>query len=423
MKIHRALHFLSTTWFLAMAGYLRAAATTWRDPSIEELKTLFNVATQKPDRSHFLADIEYISPPWTEAQVEAELERQNAIFRRLGAPQPTQGLLEFSRQQIKRAHMGSRLRHVEEWYSKCYRLDETDEAMVSERYLQKNTGEFHNTFVNIDDRALSKYATYAVDRESRIISVARPPGYRVGPDDLWEAMSMPFALARVVLVACGRLDYERMNMVMTYPYIGLSRLPFDRDKVARLLSDTHSGWRIRCAITKVDGLDVMQFELSGQLPRPNTRSETDSVEVHYWIATLDRRGTLVKGELTNRTTGAKIECSSSDFDAEGLPRRWEKTVTDRHGKTITTKVHFKMIDLNPAIADREIFLPRFYAGYRVVDITSGHPIPIADDFASTDYLAFVRGRRVLIIGVLCGLVLIPVILAVRATLKSRKPAS
>ena len=350
-----------------------------RPASISEINQLFELSIARPERSRFIADIELIEPAATEDQIVAALKSQNELLKaRDSRLSPTQmaDLITVRSNGIVRARSGTRIQHVEEWYSGHYnRMDETDEAVVSPDYLQAHSNQYHDTFVNIHDPTFSPYTSFIVNHQLRDVMLTEDPEtyYRV-PNNLWRVLGLDQPVGIPLFLALADIHSMNTNASHSLNLIDrdslLSSVKADSRKVESLHNGSDANWHLAASDDSLDGIPVTRFELDGKYHAPESPMPLSSIQAIYWIGQMLNRTVCLQATLTNLTQGSSFFSKREQLDYNGYPHVW-RTSDAKNGVIKEFHVVFKEIDPNPTFTDAEIFTPSFPADYNVSDMTSG----------------------------------------------------
>jgi len=354
-----------------------------RPASTDEINQLFNLAIARPERSRFIADIELIEPPATQDKIVDTLKLENEVMKARDSrlsPKEMESLVIARSNALVRAMSGTRIQHVEEWYSGHYsRLDQTDEALlVSTNYLQANSNRFHDTFVNIHDPKFSPYTSFMVNNELHSATLTKnPKTYYKVPNDLWRVCGLDQPLTFPLLFALVDINSINTNVLQSLNPLDhdvmLSSLKADSQKVQRLHDGLDPNWHLEANNENLDGVPVTRFKLEGKYSAPDVPMPLSSIQVIYWIGQIAGKPVCIQAMLTNLTLHSSFFSKREQFDNKGFPHAW-KTSTLKDGFTKEFNAKFKEIDLNPVFTDTEIFTPKFPKNYNVSDITSGTAI-------------------------------------------------
>lgn len=329
---------------LSQPGHGREAPPS-RPASLDEIRQLLTLATNKPDRCEIEADIEVITPPYTKAQVGAALADVKKFMRDANARLKPKQIADWEIAEsnaVVESHSGRRIQHVREWFSGNYRrLDITDELMGTEYFVKTHPGEYYETYVNIPNSPFSPYASYTVNRGVRDIMLFKQKD-QFGQPNFWQAFGMNFDVAGVILPPL----------------------------MERLYGKTDSSWRLEVTEETLNGQKASRFSFKGS---------RDKLQADVWVGQISGKTVCLRESTTNFTFHTSAISEREKFDKDGLPTRWTLSTWTRSGVgAVPTpevkKVVFKRIDLNPTFTDEEAFAPVFPPDYIVSDCSSGHSV-------------------------------------------------
>jgi hypothetical protein len=316
-----------------------------RPATLEEIRQLFALATNAPNRCEIEADIEVVTPPYTKAQVEAALAGVKKFMADANANLTPQKELDWEITEsnaVVESHSGRRIYHVREWYSGNYARQDITEDLTGTEYFRKNhPGEYYNTYVNIPNSPFSPYASYTVNRAGRDIMLFKQKD-QFGWSTLSQALRMSDDVTEVIL------------------------LPL----MERLRGLADSGWRVEVTEDTLKGQKATRFSFKGS---------RDKSQADVWVGQISGKTAFLRESTTNFTFHTSTISEREKFDKDGLPASWTLSTWTRSGAgSVPTpevkKVVFKRIDLNPAFTDKEAFAPVFPPDYIVSDCSSGHGV-------------------------------------------------
>jgi hypothetical protein len=365
-KIMSIVVLVATLFFLFL--FPEAQAADSRPASLEEIRVLFDLATVGPTRMRVAADIMFTEPKWSEDEIAAEIKKQNEVYPDLGRlAEPQQ---RERTNAISRSHRGTRVVHVQEWYSaEHYRLDQTDEGIVPERYLKDHPGSYRNTYVNICDPALSPYSSFSADHHLHSAQLSKTKLY--GKNDLWRALGLDAEVSFPLLVALA--DSKSGPQGRRPTDTDLSMLKINPAKAELIHSNSHPIWHLE-VLTHSDRNSDMRFMLRGRTMSLVEPYEQSDMELVYAVKWVGQRFVCVEASLTNNTSHNVFSSKREDFDVRGFPRKWKRTTMKPGLPANHIDVTFKEIELNPALKDEDVFSPLFPTNYVVEDITSGQAV-------------------------------------------------
>lgn len=352
-----------------------------RPASLVEIQQLFDLATAtKPDRCTFEADIELTTPPYTKEQVKTELAQIENFMQDRNAhlkPQQKASLEIAQSNAIVKAHSGKRIQHVREWYSgNYYRLDITDEAMGTERFMKTHPTEYYETWVNIPNSPFSPYASYQINRELHDIMLFKQEGERFHQYKLWQALKMNQEVADLFVASLINL---RDTNNLKRPMFNYSGLKMDASRAQQLHAQTDSTnsffiSRLEATDEKLDGKAVTHFVLKWSFTLPpgiKVSFKPDALQGEIWLGQISGKTVCLQELMTNLTQHTSTVVRREKYDANGFPSVWTTTTIKADSSFEKQRVVFKRIETNPSFADEETFAPVFPPDYTVSDVSSG----------------------------------------------------
>jgi len=352
--------------------------TPSRPASLVEIQQIYDLAAAtKPDRCRFVADIEVTTPPYTTGQVSAELARIKNFMRDANASLNSQQIAEWEINQsnaIVKAQSGKRIQHVREWFSGNYnRLDITDEAMGTERFMRTHPNEYFETWVNIPDSPLSPYASYHIQRELRDVVLFKQTGERFGQFNLWQALKMDREVAGLFVVSVSMRDTNNQKRAR-FDYGGMK---MDPAKVQELHAQTNSNWRLEATDEALDGKVATHFTLKWSFtPPPGIHSDykPDIFQGEMWVGQISGKPVCLQELVTNLTRHTSTVVRREKYNADGFPAVWTKTKFKADASFEKQRVTFRQIETNSTFTDEEAFAPVFPLDYIVSDGSSGRNV-------------------------------------------------
>jgi hypothetical protein len=344
---------------------VEASDTNSRPASLDEIQTLFNLVTVGPQRQRVVADITSYETKWSEEQIAMAIKQQNEML-------PDMGRLPEAEQRdrtnaVARSHSGIQILHVQEWYSgNLYRLDQTDEGMVSQRYITNHPGTYKNSFVDIDDPALSPYRSFRVDHQLRDIQWSKTTLY--AKNDLWRALGLDKEVVLPLLVALA--DTKSFPQGRPPTDADSDMLKLDTAKAEMIHNGSDPIWHLE-AIAESGQEGRTRFILRGRIMSLIQPYEESDQEFVYVVGQVGQRPVCLEASVTNYTTHVSFFSTREDFDSQGFPHVWKRTTVTLDSPAKQIDVVFKEVELNATFDDRQVFLPVFATNYIVSDVTSG----------------------------------------------------
>lgn len=347
---------------------LEASAADSRPASLDEIQTLFDLATAGPQRLRVVADIITYETKWSEEQIAAAIKYQNEIYKDLG--QLPEAVQRARTNAVARSHSGMRILHVQEWYSAGhYRLDQTDEGMVPEQYLKDHPGTYRNSYVNIDDPALSPYRSFFVDHQLRDAQLSKTTLY--GKNDLWRALGLEGEFAFPLLVALAESKSGPQGRLATDADLGMRKI--NPSKAELIHNGSHPIWHLE-AITESGQENRTRFILRGRTMSLIEPYEQSDMEFVYVVGRVRQRSVCMEASLTNHTAHSSFMSRREGFNGQGFPRVWKRTTIKPGSPPKQLDVVFKEVELNPTFTDEQVFSTVFPTNYIVSDVTSGEAV-------------------------------------------------
>lgn len=345
-----------------------ASGADSRPASLDEIQTLFDLATVGPQRMRVVADITTYEPKWSKEQVAAEIKNQNELFPDL--PRLPEATQRERIDAIARSHSGIRILHVQEWYSAGhYRLDQTDEGMVSEQYLKDHPGIYRESYVNIDDPVLSPHRSFFVDHQLRNAQLSKTTLYK--KNDLWRVLGLDGEVGLPLIIALG--DSKSWPQGRPATDADLSMLKIKPSKAERLHNGSDPTWHLE-AITMGGPENRTRFILRGRTMSILEPGEQSDMEFVYEVGRAGQTPVCLEASLTNYTTHSSFISKREGFDGQGFPRVWKRTTIKPGSPPKQLNVVIKEFELNPSFSDEQVFSTVFPTNYIVSDVTSGQAV-------------------------------------------------
>jgi hypothetical protein len=346
---------------------VKASDTNSRPASLEEIQTLFNLATVWPQRQRLVADVTTYETKWSQEEIATAIEQQNEKFpdmRRL--PESVQ---RDRTNAVAAGHSGIQILHVQEWDSgNLYRLDQTEEGLLRSvspqylKYLEDHPGTYWQSFVDIDDLAFSPYRSFNVNRQLHDIQLSKTALW--AKDDLWRARGLDAEMFFPLLA--GLLDSKSLAKGRPGTDADSGILKLDPAKAMMIHNGSHPNWHLE-AIPEGGQENRTRFIMSAIKPY-GLRDQ----EFVYVVGRVEQRPVCLEASLTNYTTHASFFSKREDFDSHGFPRVWKRTTLAPGSPARQIDVVFKDVELNATFDDKQVFLPVFPTNYIVSDVTSGN---------------------------------------------------
>jgi hypothetical protein len=339
---------------------VEASETNSRPASLDEIQTLFNLATVWPQRQRLVANITTYEPKWSQEQIATAIEQQNEMFPDMRRqPEAEQ---QDRTNAVARSHTGIRILHIQDWYSgNLFRRDQTDEGAVSEQYLTGHPGTYKESFVDIDNPALSPYRSFNMDHQLRSAMLSKITLW--AKDDLWRARGLDGEVVAPLIVAL--VDRKSLpNGHATDADLGAYKL--DPARAERLHNGSDPIWHLE---TIAEGGQENRTRFIMSAVKPYGLSDQEFI---YVLGQVGQRLVCLEASVTNYTTHSSFISTREDFDTQGFPRVWKRTTMTPGSPAKQIDVVFKEVETNATFNDAQEFLPVFPTNYIVSDMTSGN---------------------------------------------------
>ena len=251
----------TTLAIIAVVGSLMVLSTKargGRPASIGEITQLFDLAKTRPQKSRFIADVTLTEPPLSRAQVLAELKLQNEIMAeadRYLTPSQKSKLQGVRSNTIVNESSGTRIFHVEEWYSgDKYRLDQTENSPINATYLKSHPNGYRDTYVNIRDPVFSPYSAFSVNHNLRDAQLTKDPKMKYSGYDLWRAFGLAEPAAGPLIVALA--DPHSLDLKRHANADFLKNCKIDKWKMQRIHDGTDPAWNLVADDEKLEDVEV-----------------------------------------------------------------------------------------------------------------------------------------------------------------------
>lgn len=348
---------------------VEASETNSRPATLDEIQTLFNLATIWPQRERFVADITTYEPKWTREQIAAAIEQQNKMFPDM---RKLPGSVQRDRTNAAAAsHSGIQILHVQEWDSgNLYRLDQTDEGLVgadSPQYFNDYSRTYKQSFVDIDDPAISPYRSFNVNRQLHDIQLSKTALWE--KYTLWRGQGLDQEVVFPLLVVLA--DSKSFPIGRSATDTDLGMLKLDPAKAERLQNGARPNWHLE-AITESGQENRTRFVLHARIISMIEPSVESDMEFIYVVGRIGQKSVCLEASATNYTTHASFFSKRDGFDSQGFPHVWKRTSMSPDLPTKQVDTVFNEVVLNATFDDKQVFLPVFPTNYIVSDVTSGN---------------------------------------------------
>jgi len=346
-----------------------------------------HISNPLPAQMRFVAEIEEVQKPWTEAHILAAVKKQEDELhkryetipglrdadwakaspaaqeqRRRGQAESRQINMEMTR----RAH-GTRTHVDQEWLSGgLWRLDQLETTPKPERLQAADRPlpagmTYEETMINISDTNTNKRPPSNIDYRNRSalfgsIGWEKPA--------FWEAATLePHFGFLMTMIASDFADI--MQLSQTKPkweqdIDSFAGMKLDTNKLEDLAMGKDGRWSVQTDEAVLNGRKMAVLRLKGK-----TISLAHGEEIAFF-ADASHLTNIYRIELTKtelpllKTPYISIR---DDFDANGFPHTW--IVETPTAETLKKTVKFKEVDFHAKFDDKAVFFPPIPADYSV----------------------------------------------------------
>lgn len=377
----QSLHVRLWTFLVACAPSLlllcRAAPESPpRNPTEAEIHALFSrVTRQAPEKFHFRARVQRLSPAWTEQAIQQALRSQEEhMSRHDGAFTAAERaeLRETRLEGIRRAASGTNTYQVELWLSgELYRKDEIWTSIPNpSKWNHVVLGEprFEAPSAFTPDGVFQSLATlpaagnrvtgYVLNETLRSVTVYTNTPPPVTVDALWDGYGLepPFGIQLIVAL----LRTNDLAKAPSTPRLRqLSQLPLhlDETRARQLATGSHPVFDLRVSPAVVEGRPGHCFTLE-----PKTGAAKEGPR-YLFVTDAEDLQRLYRSEI--REPGVPVLASTrTGYGPDGWPRFWRSESLDAKGQRIATEVEY-LGDITATFDDAEIFAPVFPSEYAI----------------------------------------------------------
>ncbi len=365
------------------------------------IQTVFShISSPLPAQMRFVAEVEVVNKPWTEAQVRAEVQRLEDIVHKHNENivglrnEDLAKLPKAAQEQRRRVEAESREMNMEIWRSKhgtqtfieqewlssgsggLCRLDQTETTRKPDRlHALENPNplpvgvDYASTLVNIGDPHFSDLTSWRIDYALRSAELRKgDPGaskWEIG--NFWEARTIEPSIAFLLTLAVGDLT-DLARQAQTEPHSDIDSfagVKLDTNKLEAIVSGKDGGWIMETDDAVLNGRKMAVLRLKGK-----NISLAHGEEIAFFADA---------NHLTNfyriEVTGMPIEMMGisliktpyisirDDFDSDGFPHTW--IVETPKGDVLKKTVKFKEVDFPAEFDNKAVFSPEIPAGYLI----------------------------------------------------------
>lgn len=343
-----------------------------------------HVSSPLPAQMRFVADVEVESKPWTEAQISAEVQRQEddehksyqkivglrdedlAKLPEAAQEQRQRGqadLREIRLESTRTYHSATRTFIEQEWLSgslgSLWRLDQTETTTKPEKLkaLDKPLPAeiiYETTMINASDTNFASHTIYHRQR------VAWFNNSNWKKSCFWEAATLEPSIGFLLNFAVSDImDFARQARTKPHKDIdSFAGIKLDTNKLETLISGKDGRWIVETDDAVLNGRKMAVLRLKGK-----NISLAHGEEIAFFADTNNLTN-IYRIELTGmplmKTPYISIR---DDFDTNGFPHTW--IVETPKEETLTKTVKFKEVEFPAKFDDKAIFSPEIPAGYSI----------------------------------------------------------
>jgi RNA polymerase sigma factor (sigma-70 family) len=385
---------------LAAGGAAVVVASSTNEPATnpalarQMLQAAFDrVSAPLPAQMRFVAEVEKVNKPWTEAQILAEVQRQEELVRKheekvVGlrkediakwskAVQEQRQRYEATSREIRLESVrtyqsGTRTLVEQEWLSGgLWRLDRLETTPLPEK-LQATKQPlpagmaYEETMFNIGDTNLASQTPSIIDYRARVAWFNRSNWQKEG---FWEAATLEPQFGFLLTMAAG--DSAKFTQLMNtkskleQSIDSFAGVELDTNKLEALATGRDGRWKVETGAAVLNGRKLAILRLKGK-----TISLAHDEEIAFF-ADANHLTNIYRIEVTGmpfklfgipliKTPYISIR---DDFDTNGFPHTW--MIETPKEEVLKKTVKFKEVELHARFDDKAIFSPEIPAGYSI----------------------------------------------------------
>lgn len=348
-----------------------------------------HISSPLPAQMRFVAEVEEMKKPWTEAQILAEVQRQEDFERKRLEKnvrlrkEDLQRMLAQAREirlESVRAYHGTRTFVEQEWLSSgsggLCRLDQTEttrkpvrlQALENPNPLPAGV-DYASTLVNIGDPHFSDLTSWRIDYALRSawLNKGGPGASKWEIENFQEACTIEPSIAFLLTLAVVDLtDLARQAQAEPHSDIdSFAGVKLNTNKLEAIVSGKDGGWIVETDEAVLNGRKMAVLRLKGK-----NISLAHGEEIAFFADA---------NHLTNfyriEVTGMPLEMMGmpliktpyisirDEFDSDGFPHTW--IVETPKGDPLKKTVKFKEIDFSAGFDNKAVFSPEIPAGYSI----------------------------------------------------------
>jgi RNA polymerase sigma factor (sigma-70 family) len=348
-----------------------------------------HISSPLPAQMRFVAEVEEMKKPWTEAQILAEVQRQEDFERKRLEKnvrlrkEDLQRMLTQAREirlETVRAYHGTRTFVEQEWLSSgsggLCRLDQTEttrkpvrlQALENPNPLPAGV-DYASTLVNIGDPHFSDLTSWRIDHAPRSawLNKGGPGASKWEIEIFWEACTIEPSIAFLLTLAVGDLT-DLVRQAQTEPHSDIDSfagVKLNTNKLEAIVSGKDGGWIVETDEAVLNGRKMAVLRLKGK-----NISLAHGEEIAFFADA---------NHLTNfyriEVTGMPFEMMGipliktpyisirDDFDSDGFPHTW--IVETPKGDPLKKTVKLKEVDFSAEFDNKTVFLPQIPTNYLI----------------------------------------------------------
>jgi hypothetical protein len=334
-----------------------------------------------PAQMRFVAEVEVVNKPWTEAQILAEVKRREDLeYKRY---EKTVGLREKDLQSMLaqlreinlesvRAYHGTRTLVEQEWLSGgLWRLDRLETTPQPEKLLATKQPlpagmAYEETMFNIGDTNLASQTPSIIDYRAHAAWFINSNWTMEG---FWEAATLEPQCGFLLTMAVGD-SAKLMQLMNTKPKSeqnidSFAGVELDKKKLEAIVSGKDGGWIVETDEVVLNGRKMAVLRLKG------TGIGLEHGEEIAFFADANHLTNFYRIEVT----GMPLEMMGipliktpyisirDDFDSDGFPHTW--IVETPKGDPLKKTVKFKEVDFPAVFDNKTVFLPQIPTNYLI----------------------------------------------------------
>ena len=361
---------------------------------------LSHMSSPLPAQMRFVAEVEVVNKPWTEAQISKFVDRIEESSRKYQEKvvglrnEDLAKLPKASQEQGRRVEAEAREMNMEIWRSKhgtqtfieqewlssgsggLCRLDQTETTRKSDKLQALENPnplpagvDYASTLVNIGDPHFSDLTSWRIDHALRSAELRKggPGAEKWEIENFWEACTIEPSIAFLLTLAVGDLT-DLARQAQTEPHSDIDSfagVKLDTNKLEAIMSGKDGSWIVETDEAVLNGRKMAVLRLKGK-----NISLAHGEEIAF-IADANHLTNFYRIEVT----GMSLEMMGipliktpyisirDDFDSDGFPHTW--IVETPKGDPLKKTVKFKEVDFPAEFDNQTVFLPQIPTNYLI----------------------------------------------------------